>query len=206
MPLSFEWDERKAKSNLAKHGVSIAEAATIFGDARSLTIPCARWRASSAGRTRRWPASRAAGRFRALPKPGPAVAPTRPDSRRAQPRRRPSSRPGCAPRVSKPSAAALVPSTGKAAEATGRARACHVRARALCCAPHGPTPANEPRRSQCRRPRRIQSRERLLGARRGPLVPPPGQRQAAHHRQDRGRRHGRHRARQPKTQGRSAEG
>jgi uncharacterized DUF497 family protein len=39
MPLDFEWDERKARSNLAKHGVSFEEAATIFGDPLSLTIP-----------------------------------------------------------------------------------------------------------------------------------------------------------------------
>jgi uncharacterized protein len=39
MPLSFEWDEGKAKSNLAKHGVSFAEASTVFGDPLSLTIP-----------------------------------------------------------------------------------------------------------------------------------------------------------------------
>ena len=39
MPLSFEWDERKAKANLAKHGVSFEEAATVFGDPLSLTIP-----------------------------------------------------------------------------------------------------------------------------------------------------------------------
>ncbi len=39
MALHFEWDERKARSNLAKHGVSFADAATVFGDARSLTIP-----------------------------------------------------------------------------------------------------------------------------------------------------------------------
>jgi hypothetical protein len=41
---------------------------------------------------------------------------------------------------------------------------------------------------------------------RRPLVPPPGQRQAAHHRQARGRRHGRHRARQPAPQGRPPQG
>src|SRR2546429_6235745 len=28
----FEWDESKAESNLAKHGVSFAEAATVFAD------------------------------------------------------------------------------------------------------------------------------------------------------------------------------
>ena len=39
MPLSFEWDERKAKSNLAKHGLSFEEASTVFGDPLSLTIP-----------------------------------------------------------------------------------------------------------------------------------------------------------------------
>jgi uncharacterized DUF497 family protein len=39
MALYFEWDERKARSNLAKHGVSFADASTVFGDARSLTIP-----------------------------------------------------------------------------------------------------------------------------------------------------------------------
>ena len=32
MPLNFEWDENKARTNLAKHGVSFAEAATVFGD------------------------------------------------------------------------------------------------------------------------------------------------------------------------------
>jgi len=39
MPLTFEWDSRKARSNLAKHGVSFEEAATVFGDPLSLTIP-----------------------------------------------------------------------------------------------------------------------------------------------------------------------
>lgn len=39
MPLSFEWDESKARSNLAKHGVSFEEASTVFGDPLSLTIP-----------------------------------------------------------------------------------------------------------------------------------------------------------------------
>jgi uncharacterized DUF497 family protein len=37
--LTFEWDSRKARSNLYKHGVSFEEASTIFGDALSLTIP-----------------------------------------------------------------------------------------------------------------------------------------------------------------------
>jgi uncharacterized DUF497 family protein len=39
MPLNFEWDEKKAKSNLAKHAVGFAEATTVFGDPLSLTIP-----------------------------------------------------------------------------------------------------------------------------------------------------------------------
>lgn len=38
MPLRFEWDLRKAQSNLAKHGVGFEEAATIFGDPLSFTI------------------------------------------------------------------------------------------------------------------------------------------------------------------------
>ena len=39
MPLNFEWDGRKAKANVAKHGVSFEEAATVFADPLSLTIP-----------------------------------------------------------------------------------------------------------------------------------------------------------------------
>ncbi len=39
MPLTFEWDLRKARSNLVKHGVAFGEASTIFGDPLSLTIP-----------------------------------------------------------------------------------------------------------------------------------------------------------------------
>ena len=39
MALTFEWDSRKARANLAKHGIAFEDAATIFGDARSLTIP-----------------------------------------------------------------------------------------------------------------------------------------------------------------------
>jgi uncharacterized protein len=36
--LKFEWDEAKAVSNVAKHGVSFEEAASAFGDPLSLTI------------------------------------------------------------------------------------------------------------------------------------------------------------------------
>ena len=39
MPLSFEWDENKAKTNLTKHGVSFEEASTVLGDPLSLTFP-----------------------------------------------------------------------------------------------------------------------------------------------------------------------
>ena len=39
MPLNFQWDENKARTNLAKHGVSFEAAATVFGDPLSLTIP-----------------------------------------------------------------------------------------------------------------------------------------------------------------------
>jgi uncharacterized DUF497 family protein len=38
MPLTFEWDLRKARSNRAKHGVGFEEASTIFADSLSLTI------------------------------------------------------------------------------------------------------------------------------------------------------------------------
>lgn len=36
--MDFEWDEAKARSNLAKHGVSFEEATTVFGDPLSVTI------------------------------------------------------------------------------------------------------------------------------------------------------------------------
>jgi hypothetical protein len=39
MALNFEWDARKAASNEAKHGVTFMEAATVFSDPLSLTIP-----------------------------------------------------------------------------------------------------------------------------------------------------------------------
>jgi len=38
MGLLFEWDERKAKQNLSKHGISFDEASTVFGDTLSITI------------------------------------------------------------------------------------------------------------------------------------------------------------------------
>jgi uncharacterized protein len=38
MEFDFEWDANKAVSNLAKHGVAFAEAATVLQDALSLTV------------------------------------------------------------------------------------------------------------------------------------------------------------------------
>jgi uncharacterized DUF497 family protein len=38
MPLNFEWDDNKARINLAKHRISFEEASTVFGDPLSLTI------------------------------------------------------------------------------------------------------------------------------------------------------------------------
>jgi uncharacterized DUF497 family protein len=39
MSLTFEWDSDKAQINLSKHGVTFEEAATVFGDMLSATIP-----------------------------------------------------------------------------------------------------------------------------------------------------------------------
>jgi uncharacterized DUF497 family protein len=36
--LEFEWDTRKASSNLKKHGVSFQEASTVFSDPLSATV------------------------------------------------------------------------------------------------------------------------------------------------------------------------
>ena len=36
---AFEWDRKKAESNLRKHGVSFDEASTVFGDPLSLLMP-----------------------------------------------------------------------------------------------------------------------------------------------------------------------
>ena len=37
--MEFEWDERKAAANRAKHKVTFSEAATVFGDPLSVTFP-----------------------------------------------------------------------------------------------------------------------------------------------------------------------
>src|SRR5437763_7048 len=39
MALTFEWDEEKASDDLTNHGVSFAEASTVFADPLSRTIP-----------------------------------------------------------------------------------------------------------------------------------------------------------------------
>src|SRR5438034_7359942 len=39
MDFAFEWDEKKARQNRKKHGVSFEEASTVFGDPLSRTIP-----------------------------------------------------------------------------------------------------------------------------------------------------------------------
>jgi uncharacterized protein len=38
MNAEFEWEPEKAESNLQKHGVSFAEAATVFFDPLSMTV------------------------------------------------------------------------------------------------------------------------------------------------------------------------
>jgi uncharacterized DUF497 family protein len=37
--MKFEWDSQKDESNVAKHGVSFAEASTVFADPLAATIP-----------------------------------------------------------------------------------------------------------------------------------------------------------------------
>ena len=37
--MDFEWDPPQAANNLRKHGVSFHEAATVFGDPLSITVP-----------------------------------------------------------------------------------------------------------------------------------------------------------------------
>ena len=39
MPIRFEWDARKERRNLQKHGVGFDEASTVFADTLSSTIP-----------------------------------------------------------------------------------------------------------------------------------------------------------------------
>ncbi len=39
MGIDFEWDPKKATRNLRKHGVTFEEAATVFRDDLSITVP-----------------------------------------------------------------------------------------------------------------------------------------------------------------------
>jgi uncharacterized DUF497 family protein len=39
MPLVFEWDSRKARSNQRKHGISFDEACSVFDDAGATIFP-----------------------------------------------------------------------------------------------------------------------------------------------------------------------
>ena len=39
MPLAFQYDPRKAATNLKKHGISFVEAMTVFNDPLSSTLP-----------------------------------------------------------------------------------------------------------------------------------------------------------------------
>jgi len=39
MGIEFEWNPKKAAKNLRKHGVSFEEAATVFADTLSATVP-----------------------------------------------------------------------------------------------------------------------------------------------------------------------
>ena len=39
METEFEWDPEKAEANFQKHGVRFAEAATVFFDPLSITVP-----------------------------------------------------------------------------------------------------------------------------------------------------------------------
>jgi uncharacterized DUF497 family protein len=37
--MEFEWDAGKGEHNLRKHGVSLKDAATVFGDLLAITFP-----------------------------------------------------------------------------------------------------------------------------------------------------------------------
>ena len=39
MGFNFEWDKNKALTNIKRHGIEFKEAATVFGDFLSITIP-----------------------------------------------------------------------------------------------------------------------------------------------------------------------
>lgn len=37
--MEFEWDPKKNEANIRKHGVAFSEAATVFSDVLSMTVP-----------------------------------------------------------------------------------------------------------------------------------------------------------------------
>lgn len=37
--MEFEWDPKKNEANIRKHGVAFSEAATVFSDVLSITVP-----------------------------------------------------------------------------------------------------------------------------------------------------------------------
>ena len=37
--MDFEWDPKKNEANIRKHGVAFSEAATVFSDILSITVP-----------------------------------------------------------------------------------------------------------------------------------------------------------------------
>jgi len=37
--VEFEWDPKKNEANIRKHGVTFIEAATVFSDVLSITVP-----------------------------------------------------------------------------------------------------------------------------------------------------------------------
>lgn len=39
MSIKFDWDPRKARGNLRKHGIDFNEASTVFADRLTITIP-----------------------------------------------------------------------------------------------------------------------------------------------------------------------
>jgi uncharacterized DUF497 family protein len=39
MSIKFEWDPRKARQNVRRHGIDFDEATTVFADLLSVTIP-----------------------------------------------------------------------------------------------------------------------------------------------------------------------
>ncbi len=36
--MEFDWDDKKARKNLSKHGIAFSEAATVFGDQFAITF------------------------------------------------------------------------------------------------------------------------------------------------------------------------